>query len=153
MNSPTVTYFEHYPHYAMGTMNTQFTMTIEEFVLLVLMRLESKALYEAAAKMSKGTKKAAMMSREAYDILEVFDDLIEARIQETSSKTAYATLETFETYKTVNGFINALAKKGYIVAEWEEGSFYFALNGFERVAKKELALMEAKIELDMGELD
>lgn len=123
MKSPTVTYFEHYPHY-MGTSNSKATMRIEDLVLL------------------------SLLARDDMDIFQEFCDHLAAE----NDNSLYAIEDLFDMY-SLRQITNALIKKGYFIGEWEEGSFFVAFKGNERKAKIELALHEARISSESGEYD
>lgn len=124
-----IVYFEHYPHYAAGTIDTKVEITDENFALLL-------ALVESD-------------SEEGQDLVESEGNGTEDFFVTKPKRGPYAFEAAVFDYgdgpQRVKEILRAFKSKGYWAGEWEEGSFAFALEGFEEDAINALARIEARV--------
>lgn len=136
-----VTYFEYYPHY-MGTTTAKVQMDVMTFLFAQHAAVDSMRAAETWREDVKNKKAAE------FD----FDVLLENIEDNVSKKTLYAfsNLLTNDAYVPnkvqagANRVLADLVAKGFFVGQWEEGSYYVAIEGFEKKAATALAMLEAQ---------
>lgn len=116
-----VTYFEHYPHME-GTINRTIKLDAVTFSMLITLAKD-------------------YLKKKNDDAGELLYVLIKDCGQQYALDNAF-----IDDKKRPKAIIKALQKRGYWIDQWEEGSFYFALPGFEHKAKKKLIKLEEKLE-------
>jgi hypothetical protein len=146
-----VTYHEYYPHME-GTLTCNYKFDVMH--LLLLLQLASELTWGGA----HGT---TLMDDDTSIALEdLCSEECLAGIGIGGKQYAFfeALTNQFEQDSINNPgkyqrkVLNALKRKGWFYGTWEEGSYYFALPGFEKPAAEKMRIAEAKM-LDIGDFD
>lgn len=130
----TIAYFEHYPHYMAGDLNT--TAHIDQDIFILLMTI------------------AQDPDKQVDEWLDYeFDDTDELVINKDGGYALHLALFgdggcNTDRIKHSKKVLKALKRSGYWADQWEEGSHGFALPGFEKQCIAAIAKIEAQIQED-----
>lgn len=168
-----VTYISYYPHYAAGELVGEMKIDANLFCLLLAMARNPEEPKMVTRTYGKGKKKYTREEPEATHLDELFDIIdfgsddsreLPKREKELHKQLLQFDGETYAFPVMIDGswddgkgeftiavmkrrpakILRRLAKDGFIVSEWEEGSHALALPGFEDAAKRAIAELEAK---------
>jgi virulence-associated protein VapD len=117
----------------MGTKTAKVQMEVETLLLAQhaivngMREEESTATYELFEAIQDGLEEEFGCTLYAFNNVVVNNEDDTEKLQQSADKV-----------------LRSLARKGFFVGQWEEGSYYLALKGFEKLAAVAQARLEAK---------
>lgn len=145
-----INHYCYYPHYSGDDCSGNGKINIMALLTMLHLSEEMHNMKTRNGKFPKGRKLGTKQMVTYNKITDTLDELV-GEVEDTL-EYSYALSQAIDGYGfTPSDVLKSLSKKGYFVADWEEGSFYFATDEALEKAQKKLNKLEARHEKDARE--